>query len=205
MLIRHDQGIGNKLPDVLHFDAKIIFLIERLHDLVTAVMTRRDHQLGTGLGNLPGLDAAVKHPLIRIRQRPGSAACTTAVGTVTVRIQFPHIVAAGLGDLPSFLKICLTKGLQGFSAIITWVMIRYRHGVNRFIELYFPFFDIFEQQIEYGYYFEFLECFRIPSVQPGPGCKIGMASLGEEEDLTVQPPHVVDNPADNGFHRFIIT
>ena len=74
----------------------------------------------------------------------------------------------------------------------------------RFIKLYLPLFNIFEEQIKNGDNLEFFECFRVPSVQPGPGCKVGMASLGEEENLTVQPPHVVDNATDNCFQCLII-
>lgn len=76
--------------------------------------------------------------------------------------------------------------------------------MNRLINLNFPLFYIFEQQIKNGGNPELFECFWVPSVQPGPGCKIGMASLGKEEDLTVQPPHVIDNAADNRFHCLII-
>ena len=74
-----------------------------------------------------------------------------------------------------------------------------------FIQLDLAFFDIFEEQIENAYYFELIEYFWVPPVQPGPGCKISVASLGEEENLAVQPPHIVDNPADHGFHRLVVT
>jgi hypothetical protein len=50
--------------------------------------------------------------------------------------------------------------------------------MDTFIQLDSAFMDVFEQKIEYGIDFELFENFRKPSVQPGPGCKIGMASLG---------------------------
>ncbi len=83
-------------------------------------------------------------------------------------------------------------------------MIGHGHFINRLIKLNFPLLYIFEQQIKHGDNLKLIECFRVPSVQPGPGCKIGMASLGEEKDLTVQPPHVIDNAADNRFHCLIV-
>ena len=74
----------------------------------------------------------------------------------------------------------------------------------RLIKLNSSFFYILQEEIKNSDNLEFLECFRIPSVQPGPGCKVGVASLGKQENLTVQPAHIVDNTADHCFHGFII-
>ena len=54
-----------------------------------------------------------------------------------------------------------------------------------FIKLYSTFFDILKKKIKNGCNLKFFKCFRVPSVQPRPGCKVCMASLGEEENFTV--------------------
>jgi len=204
MLIWHNQGIGDKLPEVLYLDSKIIFLIEGLHDLVPAIMTWCNNQLCSGLGNLSGLDTTIKHTLVGIRHCPGTTPGTTTVGTITVWVQFPYIIAAGFGHRPPFLEIRLPKSFKGFTAIVAWIVIGNCHLMYRLINLNFPLLKILKQQIEDSDYLEFFECFWVPSVQPGPGCKVSMSSLWEEENLTVQPPHVINEASDNRFHRLII-
>lgn len=167
-------------------------------------MAGRNNKVGPGLGYLPGLDAAIEHALIGERHRPGSAACTTAVGAVSVGVEFADVIAASPGNGSALFEIGLAEGLEGFAPVVAGIMIGNSHGMNRLIQLNLAFLDVFEEQIEDGDDFEFVECFGVPLVQPGPGCEICVASLGEEENLAVQPPHVVDNPADYGFHRFIV-
>ena len=72
------------------------------------------------------------------------------------------------------------------------------------IELYPALLDVIDQEIENSADLKIFECLRVPSVQPEPGCEIGMASLGEEKDLAFEPPHVVYNSTDYCFHGLII-
>lgn len=163
-------------------------------------MARCHNQISSRFGDLPGFNPPVKNPLAGIRHRPGTTTGTTTVCAIAIWVQLTDIITTGARYRSPFLKICLAKGFQGFAAVITWIVIGHWNIMYRFIQLYFSLFNIFEQQIKNGDNLEFFECFRVPSVQPGPGCKIGMASLRQEKNLTVQPPHVVDNAADNRFH-----
>lgn len=168
-------------------------------------MAGRDDQLGSRLGNLSGLDSAIKNPFFGKRHGPGPTTGAAAISTFSVGIQFADIIAAGFGDGPSLFKIGLTKGFERLAAVVARIMVGNGHGVYRLIQLDLAFLNIFMEQIKDGDDFEFIERFGVPPVQPGPGCKISVASLGEEEHLAVQPPHVVDYPADDGFHRLVVT
>lgn len=168
-------------------------------------MTGRDDQFCPGFTDLPGLYPTVKNPFVGKRHGPGATTGTAAVGTIAIGVEFPEIITAGPGNSSAFFKISLTKGLKGFTAVVAGIMIGNGHGVHCLVQLNPALLNIFKEQIKNGNNFKFFECFWVPLVQPGPGCKIGVASLGEEENLAVQPPHVVDNPADHGFHRLIVT
>ncbi len=160
--------------------------------------------MGTRFGDLPGFDTAIKDPLITIGHGPGAATGTTAIGAIAVRVQFAKIIATGPSNGPAFFKIGLAEGFQRFAAIITGIVIGNGHLMHRLIQLDFALFNIFKQQIKDGDDFEFLECFGVPSVQPGPGCKVGVTSLGQEQHLAVQPAHVVNDTTDHRFHRLIV-
>lgn len=180
-------------------------MIHGLHYLIAAIVTWCNNQFSPRFGDLPCLDASVENPFVGVRQSPGPAPGPTTIGTVSVGIQFSYIIATGFSHRATFFKIGLPKCLQGLSAVIAGVVISSRNIVNRFVELYFSASYIFKEKVENCCDFELFECFRIPFVQPRPGRKVCMASLGEEEYLTIQPPHVVNNSADNCFHCFIVT
>jgi hypothetical protein len=196
----HNQCVGNKFPNVLHLNPQIIFLIKGFHDLIPAIVAGGNDQVCSGFGDLTGFDTSIEYPFACIGQRPGTTPGTTTVCSISIWVQLTDIITTGTRNRSPFLEICLTKGFQGLAAVVAWIVIGHRKIMYRFIQLYFSLFNIFEQQIKNGDNLELFECFRVPSVQPGPGCKIGMASLGEEEDLTIQPPHVVNNATDNRFH-----
>ncbi len=143
-------------------------------------MTGGNNQLSARFCNLSGLDPTIEDPFVAVGHRPGTATSATAIGAISVRVEFAQIVTTGSCYRPTFFKIRLTEGFQGFAAIVAWIVIRDSHLMDRLIQLDFSLFNIFEQQIKDGDDLELFECFGIPFVQPGPGCKVGVASLGKE-------------------------
>ncbi len=82
-----------------------------------------NHHLCTCLLNLSCLYPAVEDPFDLEGHGPGPASCTTAVVAVTVGFHVDKVWCAGPCDDPALLKIAVTKGFEGFSAIVTGIVI----------------------------------------------------------------------------------
>jgi len=141
-------------------------------------MAGRNDQMRTGFTDLSGFDPTVENAFVGERHCPGATPGTTAVGAVAVGVELPEIIAAGFGDDASFLEVRLAECLQGLTAVVAGVVICDRHSMDCLVQLNLALLNIFKKKIKNGHDFEFFESFRVPLVQPGPGCKVCVASLG---------------------------
>ncbi len=167
-------------------------------------MTGSDDQLRPTLGYLPRLHATIENSYLMEGHRPGPTTCTTTIICGSIRLHLNGIWATGPGNQTSLFIVCLFKHLHGFAAIIARIVIGRFLGMYGIIQLYPVLPDIFEQQVKNGGDLKFLQCLGVPSVQPVPGCKVSMASLRQKKNLALQPPHIIDNTTDNGFHGFVV-
>jgi uncharacterized membrane protein AbrB (regulator of aidB expression) len=105
-------------------------------------MTWGYHQLCLGILYLSLFDAAIKDPLFLERQRPCTAATAAAVIGFPIGVHLDKIFAALFYDPARLLKIAMSEGLQGFSSVVTGVMVGGNLRMDRFVYLNTAFLQV---------------------------------------------------------------
>ena len=149
-------------------------------DLAVTAVAWNHHHAGTCLPNLIHLLATVVDPFVVIPagQRASPTATTGLMNFV--RIQINPIVHTLIQYPSRLFKEPVSEPFEGPSTIIAWIMIGGTLLEPIAVQGYATRFDVFYEQIEYGDGLKRFESFRIPLLQPIPGCQIGMPSLGPE-------------------------
>lgn len=168
-------------------------------------MTGGHHELRLGISYLSLLHTPIKNPLFLERQCPCTTASAATVIGLAIWVHLNKIFAALFQNPPGLLKITMSKGFQGFSSIVTGVMVGGKLRMDRFVYFNAAFFQVGDQDIKNSHHFEVSQIVFVPFFQPVPGGIVGMPSLRKDQRLAPQPIHVVNDAAHHDSHSFIIT
>jgi hypothetical protein len=199
-----DERVGHEFPQVLGLNVQAEFLGQAFHDLVAAVVAGGNDHLRSCVPDLLRLNPSVVNSFVRVGHGPCAAARAAAVVVHPVGIHVHKVLAALLGDPPRLFKVAVSESLLAFPAVIAGIMHGREFFVDGFIEFDSSRLDVFFQEIVNGDDLVFLENFGIPVLQTKPGRVVGVPSLGQEECLTLQPLHVLDDTAHKGLHGLVI-
>jgi hypothetical protein len=172
-----DERIRNQFPEIFHFHIhEVVFFAQALHNLVAAVVTRRDEKLRSGVLDLFRLDPTIKDSFLGIGRSPRSATRSTTKVVGAVRVHFDIILTALLSHPARLFIIAVSESPFALPAVVAGIVIGGQLLVNGLVDLYASLFDVLFQKIVNADELDVL--MGIPFLQTKPGRIICVPSFG---------------------------